>query len=117
MNKDFKIIKKVKAYILFLEKVLKNFPKKDYIARNIIYETSLDILYLVIKANYCEDLLERKEYQKEILILIHMLDFYLERGFYFHHLNEETLKVNSEKLTEITKMIYGWIKSAKVSKL
>ena len=54
---------------------------------------------------------ERLEYQKEILILINMLDFYIERAYKFKYINEDSLKKNSTKLTEITKMIYGWIKS------
>lgn len=111
MNNDFKILKKVKDYIFFLENVIINVPKKDYISKNVIYETSLDILYLTLKANMLKDYSERIEYQKEILVLIKMLDFYIERAYYFKHINEASLKKNSAKLTEITKMIYGWIKS------
>ncbi len=111
MNNDFKILKKVKDYIFFLENIIINVPKKDYISKNVIYETSLDILYLTIKANMIKDYQERIEYQKEILILINMLDFYIERAYKFKHINEDDLKKNSAKLTEITKMIYGWIKS------
>lgn len=113
MKSEFVLLKKVKEYILFLESVLINFPKKDYIAKNVIYETSLDILYLVIKANYSKEFVDRSEYQREILVLINMLDFYLERGYKFKHISEEQLKKNSNKLVEITKMVYGWIKSEK----
>ena len=115
MNKDFILIKKVKEYIFFLENVLITFPKKDYIAKNVIYETSLDILYLMLKTNYSKDILERIDYQKEILVLINMLDFYIERGYKFKHISNEQLKKNSNKLTEITKMVYGWIKSETVN--
>lgn len=33
-----------------------------------------------------------KEYQKEILVLISLLDFYIERGFKHKYLNENQLK-------------------------
>ena len=111
---DFKILKKVKEYILFLESVLVNFPKKDILSKNYIYEVGLDILYLVLKANYSRDYSERKEYQKEILVLINMLDFYVERGYNHKYLSEKGLKKNSNKLIELTKMMYGWIKSERI---
>ena len=111
---DFKILKKVKEYILFLESVLVNFPKKDILSKNYIYEVGLDILYLVLKANYSRDYSERKEYQKEILVLINMLDFYVERGYNHKYLSENQLKKNSNKLIELTKMMYGWIKSERI---
>ena len=111
---DFKILKKVKEYILFLESVLANFPKKDILSKNYIYEVGLDILYLILKANYSRDYSERKEYQKEILVLLSVLDFYIERGFNHKYLSENQLKKNSNKLIELTKMMYGWIKSERV---
>ena len=115
MNQDFKILRKVKEYIFFLEKVLANFPKKDLLAKSTIYNVSIDILYLVLKANYSRDYAERKEYQKEILVLLNMLDFYIERGYQYKYLSENQLKKNSNKLIELTKMMYGWIKSERVS--
>ena len=57
-----------------------------------LYETSLDILYLTIKANMLKNPQERLEYQKEILILINMLDFYIERAYKFKHINEDIIK-------------------------
>lgn len=115
MNHDFKILRKVKEYLLFLESVLANFPKKDILSRNNIYDVGIDILYLVLKANYSRDFSERKEYQKEILVLLNMLDFYIERGFIHKYLSENQLKKNSNKLIELTKMMYGWIKSERVN--
>lgn len=115
MNHDFKILKKLKEYIFFLESVLANFPKKDILSKSYIYEVGLDILYLVLKANYSKDYSERKEYQKEILVLLNMLDFYIERGFNHKYLSENQLKKNSNKLIELTKMMYGWIKSERIN--
>ena len=111
---DFKILKKVKEYILFLEIVLANFPKKDLLSRNTIYNVALDLLYCVLKANYSKDFSERKEYQKEILVLLNMLDFYIERGYKYKYLSENQLKKNSNRLIELNKMMYGWIKSEKI---
>ena len=111
---DFKILKKVKEYILFLESVLANFPKKDLLSKNVIYNVALDVLYCVLKANYSKDYQERREYQKEILVLLNMLDFYIERGFKHKYLSENGLKKNSNKLIELNKMMYGWIKSERV---
>lgn len=112
---NFKILKRVKEYILFLESVLTNFPKKDILSKNYIYEVSLDILYLVLKANYSRDYSERKEYQKEILVLINILDFYIERGYKCKYISDNQLKKNSNKLIELSKMMYGWINSERVN--
>lgn len=43
-----------------------------------------------------------------------MLDFYLERGYKFRHISDEQLKKNSNKLVEITKIVYGWLKVKKL---
>lgn len=60
-NKEFKLIIKLKEYILSLEKVLVHIPNKDYYNKQAMREYVDNILYLVFLANTCEDKIYKKK--------------------------------------------------------
>ncbi len=61
---EFRIVKNIKKYILSLDKILVNFPRKEKILKDKIKETSFDVLELTYYANTLE---EKKEIQKQII--------------------------------------------------
>ena len=67
------------------------------------------ILYLVYRCNYNSN--DKKEYYKDILSNISMLDFYLERSLKNKYINNKVCEKLSNDLLKITKMIYGWIRN------
>lgn len=109
MNNDFMIVKNIKKFIFELDVIVVNIPNRDKLLKDRLYNTSYDILYLVYRCNYKSD--NRREYYKDILSNISMLDFYLERGLKNKYFNSRTCERLSNELLKITKMIYGWIKS------
>lgn len=102
------IIKEYKQYLLMLEKVLENVPKKDYICRSNFYNDSIDVLRLIYYANNLEGD-ERLKIQKDIIARISVLDFYIERLIVLKHITSGSATKISNQLIKIRKMIYGWL--------
>ena len=109
MNNDFIIIKNIKLFIYSLDSIIVNIPNRDKIIKDRLYNTSYNILYLVYRCNYNSE--NKKEYYKDILSNISMIDFYIERCLKNKYINNKVCEKISKDLPKITKMIYGWIKS------
>lgn len=109
MNKDkFVVVIKIKEFIGFMDSLIMNYPKKDYVLKNRIQETSYDLLELAYMGNIMED---KTDIQKKIICLLNMLDYYLEASYQKKCISQKKLNAACHKLEIITKMIYGWIKS------
>lgn len=113
-SEKFLIVKNIKKFILDLEKLLVNFPRKEFLTKDMVYKDALKILELVYIANEIDDLDRKKQIQIKILGKINMLDFYLERAYKRKYINEKQCLAKSNELEQITKMIYKWIKSERV---
>lgn len=107
---NFLIIKYMKNFIMSLDNIVINYPRKENVIKDRLFNDSLDILYLIYLANYSE---ERKNIQIKILSKISMLDFYLERSLKNKYISEKVCQKKCNELLTITKLVYGWIKSAK----
>lgn len=103
------IINNIKLFIYSLDGIVVNIPNKDKILKDGLYNDSYMILYLVYRCNYNSN--NKREYYKDILSNISMLDFYLERCLNNKYINSRTCEKLSNELLRITKMIYGWVKS------
>lgn len=104
MNNKFNLEIKMKEFILDNDTIIINFPKKEYILKDKIETTSLEILELIFLANNTNN----NEYIDIILSKISMLDFYLEKSYKRKYINKKVLERKVYELTLITKMIYGW---------
>ena len=74
MTNTFNLEIKMKEFILALDEVLINYPKKEYILKDKIQLTSYEILELIFKANNISS--SKDETINTILVKISMLDFY-----------------------------------------
>ena len=100
-NKEkFLIVKYMKKFILDLDDLLNNCPKKDYCNKDLIYKESLNILELIYNSNYI-DVDNRKNIQIMILSKINMLDFYIERLYLKKYISQKQLL---KKISEIEKI-------------
>ena len=104
----FQILRSIKEFILSLEKIVITFPKKDIINRNMIYNDSLEVLELVLKANYEKEKAIKHNYQIAALAKINKIDFYLERAYKLKYISEKQVMKKSHELKEINKMLYSW---------
>lgn len=110
-SERFLIVKNTKKFILDLERILVNFPKKEYINKDLLYKDSLKVLELVYVANHVDNLDKKKDIQIEIVAKINMLDFYIERAYKKRYISEKECLKKVNELEEINKMIYSWIKN------
>lgn len=77
MRDELVLVKDIKKTILYVDKMLINFPRSEKILRDKISDTSFEILELVYFSNLLE-IHERIIYQKKIISKIKMLDFYFK---------------------------------------
>lgn len=111
MNNDFLIVKNMKVFINDINKILINYPRCEYVIKNKIEETSLDILEYIYYANNIKELDKKNDIRKLILAKISMLDYYLEYSFKKRYITEKLLYKKSQQLDTITKLLYGWLRS------
>lgn len=110
MNEDrFLISKYMKEFINNIDKIIINIPNKERVIKDKMYTTSYNILYLIYKANYTCNKSIRYNICLDILANINMLDYYLERCYTNRYLSKKQVLSRIDKLTIITKMIYGWM--------
>ena len=110
-SEKFLIVKQIKKFILDIEKLLINFPNKDYISKDLFYSEALSLLELVYTANEVSNINDKKDIQIQVLSKLNMLDFYLERAYKKKYISEKQCLSKSNELAGISKMVYGWIKN------
>ena len=108
MNDKFLIIKYLKKFIISIEAIIMTFPKKDIISRNMIYNDLLEVLELIIMANYEVNKDVKHNYQIKAIAKINKIDFYLERAYKFRYISEKQVINKSNELLKINKMLYKW---------
>ena len=101
MNDKFIVIKKMKRFIISLNDILVNYPRKELVLKTRIINTSYDTLELI---NLC-NLKKNDSYIEEILSKIFMLDFYLEISYYYKYISESICNKKALELESIRKLI------------
>ncbi|CDA23217.1 unknown [Mycoplasma sp. CAG:611] len=107
MNNKFLLANEIKNFILSLDSILINYPKKDIIIKKRIINTSFELLELVYLANNKIDNKENIKY--ECLSKISMIDFYFEYSYKKNYISLKNLNTYIFNLTKINKMLHGWI--------
>lgn len=107
MNNKFLLANETKNFILSLDSILINYPKKDIIIKKRIINTSFELLELVYLANNKIDNKENIKY--ECLSKISMIDFYFEYSYKKNYISLKNLNTYIFNLTKINKMLHGWI--------
>ena len=76
INNDFNILNKYKVFIIELDNLIENIPRKDYFYKDKIRTVSNYILELILKCNYESDDFNISYY---VVNSIAYLDFLLDR--------------------------------------
>lgn len=106
MKDRFLIVKNIKEFIFSIDKLVINLPRRELVIRDKLLSESMCLLEIVYIANGSKS----RDEMLRILSKISMLDFYLE---YLHKkgvISEKLLKKYSNMLSNISKMVYGWLK-------
>lgn len=104
---NLNIIIRLKKTIIYTEKVLENFPRKEFILKNRIMDIFYGILELTHEIYIDKD--DKNKIIKKILVKIRMLDFYLQISLDKDVISRKNVKNISLNLREITSMYYAWL--------
>ena len=113
-EEKFKVINFIRELIIYLDKYLENFPKKDIEIKNRIKNISYDILELAYKANTSNENRineNRIEYINDIISKIKVMDFLLNLCYDKQIINLKRYTKFGEKLDDVLKYSIGWQKS------
>lgn len=114
MNKEkFKIIQFIRDLILYIDKNLDNFPKKDIELKNRIRTNSYDLLEIAYEANTTEDTKYKKELLVKCISKMKIIDFLLNLSYDKEIINQKRYLQFAAKLDDIAKYINGWLKTIK----
>lgn len=108
-EEKFKVINFIRELIVYIDKYLENFPKKDIEIKNRIKSTSYDILEEAYKANNIEK--NKSEHIENIIAKIKVIDFLLNLCYDKQIINQKRYVKFGEKMDDILKYCIGWKKS------
>ena len=104
MQDKLLIISKIKKTISYIDNVLVNFPKTEYILKNNISSNFYDLLELVYKANIHKDVF----FMKESLVKIRMIEYYIKISLEKKIISFKKYENIGKFFLEINKMINVW---------
>lgn len=103
------VIKEWKLFINRYENIIYNVDNKYKGLKNKLFLELYDILELIYYCNLIEKN-KRINYHRKIISKIKMLDYYFDKLYKYHCINDVRYKNISSDLEKILKLIYGWMK-------
>lgn len=76
-EEKFKVIQFIRELIVYIDRNLDNFPKKDIEIKNRLRNSSYDLLNLAYLANITRNINKKNELLEEIISKIKVIDFYV----------------------------------------
>ena len=108
-EEKFRVLTFIRELVVYLDKYLENFPKKDIEIKNRIKNMSYDILELAYKANISKE--KKQEYINDIVAKVKVIDFLLNLCYDKEIINMKRYVKFGEKLDDILRYSVGWQKS------
>lgn len=112
MKDNLIIITNIKKTIVYLDKVVVNFPNNEKVLKDRIMNSIYDVLENIYMANEVNNT-NRILYQKKIITEVKMIDFYLKMAMEKEYISYKKYSKICSHLLDILKQIYGWIKNEK----
>ena len=112
-EEKFKVIQFIRELIIYIDKSLENFPKKDIELKNRLRNNSYDLLELAYLANTTKNIDKKKEILEKIISRIKVIDFLLNLCYEKEIINGKRYLKFGSKMEDILKYTLGWIKSIK----
>ena len=110
MNSNFLLLSKSERLINYYNKLLINFPNKEYVLKNNIETTSYKLIENIFSYNINTTDRIKQKYLKDLLINLSMLDFYSKVSFNKKIISKRQFEVVVRAIIEIRKITYGVIK-------
>lgn len=109
-DEKFKVIQFIRELIIYIDKNLDNFPKKDIELKNRIRNNSYDLLEMAYFANTTKDEKKKEELLDKIIAKIKVIDFLLNLCYDKEIINSKKYMKFGAKMDDILKYSLGWLK-------
>lgn len=106
----FKVINFIRELVIYIDKYLENFPKKDLELKSRIKNLSYDMLELAYQANITNE--NKICYINKIIAKVKVIDFLFNLCYEKQIINMKRYTKFGEKLDDIQKYSIGWLKSS-----
>ncbi len=110
-EEKFQVIQFIRELILYIDKNLDNFPKKDIELKNRIRNNSYDLLEIAYLANSSKDVSRKKELLEQVIAKIKVIDFLLNICYEKQIINSKRYMKFGTKMDDILKYTLGWLKT------
>lgn len=110
-EEKFKVIQFIRELIVYIDRNLDNFPKKDIEIKNRLRNSSYDLLNLAYLANITRNINKKNELLEEIISKIKVIDFLLNLCYDKEIINSKKYMKLGNKMDDILKYTLGWIKT------
>ena len=109
-DEKFMVIQFIRELIIYIDKNLDNFPKKDIELKNRIRNNSYDLLELSYLANTTKNKEYKMELLEKIIAKIKIIDFLLNLCYEKEIINSKKYMKFGTKMDDIIKYTLGWQK-------
>ena len=105
-EEKFKVINFIRELIVYIDKNLENFPRKDIEIKNRMRNISYDLLEISYMANVKK--INKEIYMEQIIVKVKVLDFLLNLCYDKQIINYKRYVKFGEKLDDIMKYTIVW---------
>lgn len=110
-EEKFKLIQFIRELIIYIDKSLENFPKKDIELKNRLRNNSYDLLELAYLANTTKNIDKKIGKLEEIISKIKVIDFLINLCYEKEIINGKRYLKFGSKMDDILKYTLGWLKT------
>ena len=111
-EEKFKIINFIRELIVYIDRHMDNFPRKEIEIKNRIRNISFDLLEIAYTANETKE--NKENYINQIIAKVKVLDFLFNLCYEKQIINYKRYIKFGEKLDDILKYTIGWKKSTQI---
>lgn len=108
-NNEFKVLIKSKEFLIKIDKILENVPRRDMYYKDKLRNVCDNLLENIFECSYELDD-NFNHYYKKIKANIAQIDFMLDRLYTNKYISSTTLYRIGTDLVEINKLVTGWLK-------
>lgn len=108
-EEKFQVINFIRELVVYIDKHMENFPRKEIEIKNRIRNTSYDLLEVAYMANITSQ--NKEFYIEQIIVKVKIIDFLLNICYDKQIINYKRYVKFGEKLDDILKYTIGWKKS------
>lgn len=110
-EEKFRVIQFIRELIIYIDKNLENFPKKDIELKNRLRSNSYDLLEIAYLANTTKKQEKKQELLEEMISKVKIIDFLLNLCYEKEIINAKRYTKFGNRIDDILKYTLGWLKT------